>query len=75
MKYLETMEDLEWLQDTHLKGRVFAHIYSVAILHGNEDCPYRIDLFLKKPDSPKLPDLLFLFDAENSTYVKYKPWD
>jgi hypothetical protein len=36
-------EDLAWLLDVHIKQDV--PVFRAAIIHGNEDCPERIELF------------------------------
>lgn len=42
---LETPDDLQWLRDTHLASIDPLPPFVIAILHGNEDCPQRIDLY------------------------------
>ncbi len=44
MTLLSSKEDFEWLGDVHLKGIDLSKI-KVAILHGNEDCPEKVELF------------------------------
>jgi len=44
MTSLDTKEDMEWLASTHCKT---ARAYKLAILHGNEDSPDKIELFAK----------------------------
>lgn len=42
--YLDSAEDLQWLQEVH---GVETEGYVVAILYGNEDCPNRVELYLR----------------------------
>jgi hypothetical protein len=46
--YLDDLESLQWLEETHLKrSTVFPTHYRCAILYGNEDCPNAIELYAK----------------------------
>ena len=46
--YIESAEDKQWLQDTHLvKLGVHLRPYDVAILFGNEDSPDKIALYAR----------------------------
>ncbi len=42
MTVLYTKEDMEWLANVHFKA---ARAYKLAILHGNEDSPAKVELF------------------------------
>lgn len=39
--------DRAWVRETHLKGHSLPGFRSF-VLHGNEDCPSKIELFLRK---------------------------
>ena len=49
--WLDSVEDLQWLSQTHLKGLQlpdeFADFQS-AIIQGNEDCPYAVNLYVSR---------------------------
>jgi hypothetical protein len=42
--FLNDPSDVQWLKDTHLKGREYPNFASF-ILHGNEDDPNKLELF------------------------------
>lgn len=42
--FLYRSEDLQWLRETHLPS--LRH-ECVVILHGNEDCPERLDVYAR----------------------------
>lgn len=63
MTILDTKEDLEWLSEVHCK---IANSYKIAIIHGNEDCPERIELYSKDRYSCK-PTILVR--NEEGSYV------
>jgi len=44
MPILTEPEDLKWLNETH---NVSTYGYKVAVLHGNEDYPTKVELFAK----------------------------
>jgi hypothetical protein len=44
--FLNSSEDLQWLSETHLPSlRIDA--CAAVILHGNEDCPQRIEVYAR----------------------------
>lgn len=45
--YLDKKEDLEWLRDTHKVDISTTTDFVSAILYGNEDAPYRVEIFNK----------------------------
>ena len=51
--FLNTPEDMQWLREVHgVEGE-----YNAAIVYGNEDAPYRIELFYSaEPDYGQWPD-------------------
>lgn len=53
--FLDTEDDMEWLFDTHLPNLSLSWKPRSAIIHGNEDCPERIDLFPRV--MPKMIDV------------------
>ena len=46
MTTIETPEDRQWLLETHLRGHVVPP-FNVAVIDGNEDCPYRISCYAR----------------------------
>jgi hypothetical protein len=49
MKLLNDIEDIAWLETTHLKKHKEVHgKFNSFILYGNEDCPDRVELYKKK---------------------------
>lgn len=48
MTFLNSPEDMKWLKDVHLPS-LDPSRHKSAILHGNEDCPERIDVYVS-PD-------------------------
>lgn len=42
---LNTYDDLLWLEDVHKIG--MATQYAVAVIHGNEDSPTKVELFAR----------------------------
>lgn len=46
MIFIETLEDLDWLQTVH-NISVRSAGYTCAILYGNEDSPSKVELFAK----------------------------
>lgn len=50
--FLSRYEDMDWLWSTHLKAHSPDRLlFASAMIHGNEDCPIRIELF--KASMPK----------------------
>jgi len=43
--FLDRAEDLQWLRETHLPSLRVGEC--VVILHGNEDCPERLDVYAR----------------------------
>jgi hypothetical protein len=37
---------MKWLRDVHLKG--LSEVYKSAVVHGNEDSPSRIDVYMRR---------------------------
>ena len=78
LAFLETVDDIQWLKDTHLKGVPLPSAYQnfrFAILQGNEDCPYAVNLYVES--SPRLDSdyLHVTFDHEKPTYCEYREYD
>lgn len=47
--FLNTADDIQWLKDTHLRGVILPSKYAgfqSAILQGNEDAPYAVNLYV-----------------------------
>jgi hypothetical protein len=42
--FLNAPEDCQWLIETHLGGRTDLK-FGAFVLHGNEDCPDKVDLY------------------------------
>jgi len=54
---IEDADDIQWLKDTCLKGVELPTSYKdfkFAILQGNEDCPYAVNLYVS--ESPNYDD-------------------
>jgi hypothetical protein len=68
MVFLNTPDDLEWLRVVHLNLPQVPPFYS-AMLHGNEDCPAKIELF-EHPD-PVVTDMpIAVYELqEDQSYV------
>lgn len=60
VQFLNGTEDVQWLKDTHLKGRQYPSFGSFVIV-GNEDCPQRVDLYASR--EPEVDD-----DAHTITF-------
>src|SRR5512146_246266 len=43
--FLDSVDDLQWLKETHLKNAGPLPSFVCAILEGSEDCPDRISLY------------------------------
>lgn len=51
--FINTPEDMQWLREVH----DVEEEYNSAIVYGNEDAPYRIELFYSaEPDYGQWPD-------------------
>lgn len=65
--FIETKDDILWLKETHLSGVTLPTAYKdfkTAILQGNEDCPYAINLYID--ENPIITDnfyrIVFKYD-------------
>ena len=73
--FINATEDMRWLLQTHLKEHANAPAVwkaKSAMLHGNEDCPQKIELYAKaEPRYDSKPSAAFVLDAEHhpSRYV------
>jgi hypothetical protein len=50
--FIETADDVQWIKDTCLMGVTLPTKYEkfkFAILQGNEDCPYAVNLYVSYP--------------------------
>jgi hypothetical protein len=69
--------DLNWLRDTHLRGVPLPAKYmgfQFAVLHGNEDAPHSLDLYVsKEPDYDD--DYLRVLFGEPPVYCSYIEMD
>lgn len=55
--FLDTAEDIKWLNETHLKGVILPtkwKEFKFAIIQGNEDSPHAVNLYLA--ESPNYND-------------------
>lgn len=69
--FLNNPSDISWLFSTHLKGNIEElpsqiDIKSFAI-YGNEDCPWRIDLFKMWRPQGEVPTVL-IYCENNQSY-------
>lgn len=68
---LNTPEDVQWLEDTHLSSRYYDGprlAFASAVVCGNEDCPERIDLYVTA--EPLVSDVPLSLYLENGVYVR-----
>jgi hypothetical protein len=72
---IDTPEDCDWLQETHLKGTSDGHgerfAFASAVIRGNEDCPQEIELYVSS--APRMTDgcVRLVYDAATDTYRRY----
>lgn len=69
--FINSPEDMQWLRETHLACAPqfeTAHFKS-AVIHGNEDCPEMIDLYLS--NEPVVCDRPFrlMLDNDSGNYL------
>lgn len=65
LSVLNDAEDVEWLKDTHLKGKSHPDFKSF-ILCGNEDCPDLLELYVgEDPLFGDSPVAVFVLNNEN----------
>lgn len=60
MVFLSAPEDMKWLRDVHLHG--LSSEYESAVVHGNEDAPFQIDVFPSK--NPLFNDVPLIYKAD-----------
>lgn len=76
--FLFSEEDVQWLNETHLKGVVLPTKYKnfkSAILQGNEDCPYALNLYVSQSPTLEEDYLRVTFDHETPIYCEYEEYD
>lgn len=57
--FLNSLEDIGWLLQTHLKGCNI--MFNSFILTGNEDCPDKVELFRQiNPKASNKPKAIFI---------------
>ena len=44
-QFMNGLDDIQWLLDTHLRGHVLPFPPASFTLYGNEDAPDRVDLY------------------------------
>lgn len=58
MKFYSGKEDCDWIKATALRHIFVAEAFQSFILHGNEDCPSRVELYSDvNPDYDATPVL------------------
>lgn len=66
--FLNTADDIQWLKDTHLKGVTLPTTYrefQCAILQGNEDTPYAVNLYTSQDPDYDDDYYRILFDCDD----------
>ena len=59
-----SLEDIGWLLSTHLKEKN-PPVFNSFILHGNEDCPQKVELFKKQmPYCHSKPIAVYVTDED-----------
>lgn len=71
---IDTSDDIQWLKETHLKGVILPTKwvdFKFAILQGNEDSPYALNLYVSQ--NPDIDDdyLRVVFTNEPPVYCEY----
>jgi hypothetical protein len=60
--FLSTDEDIQWLFDTHLNRIARPEWVRFVILHGNEDCPSKVELYdVEEPNFDSKPVFTIVF--------------
>lgn len=77
-QFLTTADDVQWLKDTALKGVPLPAAYAEfksAILQGNEDAPYALNLYTT--DNPTFKDdyLRVRFPNDGLVYAVYMEYN
>lgn len=70
--FIETADDIQWLKDVHLNGVSLPEKWAdfkYAILQGNEDAPYAVNLFLSA--EPHLGDDYFRVKFQDIAPLSY----
>jgi hypothetical protein len=69
--FLNGKEDVKWLKETHLKEFKGLKIGSF-MLHGNEDCPEKLELFpVKMPRYDAKPSAVFVLNTKDENGFSY----
>jgi len=64
-EFLNTLEDIAWLQTTHLK--MYAMTFNSFIIYGNEDCPQKVEIFKRvNPTINSKPLAVFVSDIDGN---------
>lgn len=76
--FLETAEDLQWLRETHLRGVPLPAKYaqfSFAVMAGNEDAPYSVNLYVSPAPTVTDDYLHVTFFCNDHVYCEYIEFD
>lgn len=65
MKFLDTKEDFEWLQEVH---KISTRGFVVAVLHGNEDCPSKIELY--EENDMECKPTVYIYNSDHQCYYE-----
>lgn len=65
MTVLDTREDLDWLTDVH---GVETKDAVIAVLHGNEDCPEKVEVYAH--DDYRTEPVVWIADEEGDLHEK-----
>ena len=68
-QFLNSQEDVQWLKDTHLKGKTW-ELFNSFVLEGNEDSPTKIETFREQnPNYKDKPNNVFVYDEETNGLI------
>lgn len=66
MVLLNTPADMKWLREVHLHG--LPPKYESAVVHGNEDSPFQIEVYLNS--EPSIHDIPVVFSPDPNGLFK-----
>jgi len=70
IQLLNTLEDIGWLLQTHLKSHKNIPAFNSFVLSGNEDCPEKIELYKKQnPSINSKPVAIYIADENGNLQI------
>ena len=69
MTFIDDAPDLQWLCETHLKG-IDVPPFVCATIYGNEDCPYRIELF--RVNHYRCLPMIYVLNYDDNGYTRVR---